>query len=258
MEKVDRRVFLKIASLSLFGLTTGGLFEILNPKDFNKINEAPLKKLKAKRWAMAIDLTTINESIIKNCISECHTIHNVPNIVDKQHEIKWIWQEKYCAVFNEGDRVFNLTTLYKNKNIPVLCNHCDNPPCVRVCPTKATFKRDDGIVVMDMHRCIGCRFCMAACPYGSRSFNWTDPRQYIEKINKKYPTREKGVVEKCDFCMERLDRGEMPVCVEESEGTIIFGDVGNKNSEIYDALSKRSFLRRKEYLGTRPQVFYLI
>jgi molybdopterin-containing oxidoreductase family iron-sulfur binding subunit len=257
MEKVDRRVFLKIASLSLFGLSAGGLFEIVNPEDF-KNNITSLKKLKAKRWAMAIDLTIINDGIIKNCINKCHFIHNVPNIGDKQHEIKWIWLEKYSTVFNEGDKNFNLTTLYKNKNIPVLCNHCDNPPCVRVCPTKATFKRDDGIVVMDMHRCIGCRFCMAACPYGSRSFNWTDPRPYIVKINKEYPTREKGVVEKCDFCMERLDKGEMPVCVEESEGTISFGDIGNKNSEIYNILSKRSFLRRKESLGSRPQVFYLI
>jgi molybdopterin-containing oxidoreductase family iron-sulfur binding subunit len=258
MDKIDRRLFLKIASLSILGVTAGSLLEVVNPKDFKDNSIEPLTKLKAKRWAMAIDLTAINEAIINNCINKCHVTHNVPNLRDKQHEVKWIWQEKYSAVFNEGDNDFNLTTLYKNKNIPVLCNQCDNPPCVRVCPTKATFSRDDGIVVMDMHRCIGCRFCMAACPYGSRSFNWTDPRPYIDKINEEYPTREKGVVEKCDFCMERLDRGELPICVEESKNTIIFGDIGNKNSEIYNILSRRTFLRRKEHLGTRPQIFYLI
>ena len=64
----------------------------------------------------------------------------------------------------------------------LLCNHCDNPPCVRVCPTKATFRQEDGIVMMDMHRCIGCRFCMAACPFGARSFNWKDPRPYIKEV----------------------------------------------------------------------------
>jgi Fe-S-cluster-containing dehydrogenase component len=91
----------------------------------------------------------------------------------------------------------------------VLCNHCENPPCVRACPTQATFKREsDGIVLMDFHRCIGCRFCMAACPYGSRSFNFRDPRPFIEEHQQSIPTRMKGVVEKCNFCAERLAVGE--------------------------------------------------
>ena len=101
----------------------------------------------------------------------------------------------------------------KEKNFLLFCNHCAKPACVRVCPTKATFKRKDGIVMQDMHRCIGCRFCMAACPFGARSFNWRDPRgkddkgqPFIkpEKENKEYPTRMIGVVEKCTLCTERL------------------------------------------------------
>ena len=85
---------------------------------------------------------------------------------------------------------------------------------MRACPTKATFKREsDGIVFMDFHRCIGCRFCMAACPFGARSFNFRDPRPFIAEINPEFPTRMKGVVEKCNFCAERLAEGQMPAVV---------------------------------------------
>lgn len=143
-------------------------------------------------------------------------------------------------------------------NLPRLCNHCDNPPCVRVCPTKATFKREDGIVMMDMHRCIGCRFCMAGCPYGSRSFNFQDPRPFIAEENPVYPTRMKGVVEKCTFCTERLAEGKMPACVEASEGKIVFGDLGDPDSEIRHILAENFTLRRKPDLGTSPSVFYII
>ncbi len=102
---------------------------------------------------------------------------------------------------------------FRQLRLPVFCNHCENPPCVRVCPTKATFQRADGIVMMDYHRCIGCRLCMAACPYGARSMNYRDPRPFIAKINPDFPTRTKGVVEKCNFCEERLAKGMLPACV---------------------------------------------
>ena len=99
---------------------------------------------------------------------------------------------------------------YRHKPVLLLCNQCDDPPCVRYCPTRATWKREDGIVMMDFHRCIGCRYCMAGCPYGSRSFNWRDPRPFIKKINLEFPTRTRGVVEKCNFCVERLAPGSHP------------------------------------------------
>src|SRR4030043_1550809 len=148
----------------------------------------------------------------------------------------------------------------KEKPMLVLCNHCDNPPCVRVCPTQATFKRaEDGIVMMDYHRCIGCRFCIAGCPYGARSMNYRDPRPFIKKLNPEFPTRTKGVVEKCNFCEERLGKGMMPACVEACpEKALVFGDLEDPRSEVRQLLSSRFAIRRKSELGTGPQIYYLV
>jgi ferredoxin len=103
--------------------------------------------------------------------------HNVPRYRARREEVKWIWE--YLAAFTGQEIQY---TPLINAPVLLLCNHCDNPPCVRVCPTQATWRRDDGIVMMDYHRCIGCRYCMAACPYGSRSFNWRDPRPHIKDL----------------------------------------------------------------------------
>jgi Fe-S-cluster-containing dehydrogenase component len=143
----------------------------------------------------------------------------------------------------------------------VLCNHCQNPPCVRVCPTKATYQRPDGIVMMDFHRCIGCRFCMAGCPYGSRSFNWRDPRGGLpaKMPNPAYPTRMKGVVEKCTFCSELLDKGEPPACVEAcTEKLLAFGDLHDPATAVRALLKEHYTIRRKPNLGTQPQVYYIV
>jgi molybdopterin-containing oxidoreductase family iron-sulfur binding subunit len=130
---------------------------------------------------------------------------------------------------------------------------------VRVCPTKATFKRkSDGIVLMDFHRCIGCRFCMAACPFGARSFNFRDPQKFINPINKKFPRRMKGVVEKCNFCAERLAVGQLPACVEASEGKLAFGDLYDPESEVRELIRTHYTIRRKQTLGTEPSVYYIV
>jgi len=108
-------------------------------------------------------------------IEACHKTHNVPHFEEKRHEIKWIWETHFHNAFPDSASRY-LSAEAEHRPYLVLCNHCENPPCVRACPTQATFKRaHDGIVMMDMHRCIGCRFCMAACPYGSRSFNFVEP-----------------------------------------------------------------------------------
>jgi len=213
----------------------------------------------AKRWGMVIDtrrFTTAQD--FQPLIDACHKIHNVPNIPGKQ-EVKWIWHDTFEHVFPHKHDEFQAHRV-EGRQYLLLCNHCDDPPCVRVCPTQATFKRDDGIVLMDMHRCIGCRFCMAACPFGARSFNFQDPRPFIkeEDQNREFPSRMKGVVEKCNFCAELLAVGKQPACVEASDGALIFGDLGDTDSEIRHVLHENYTIRRKPDLGTNPSVFYIL
>ena len=210
-----------------------------------------------KRWAMAVDLLGCTKrNGCTDCIEACHRVHNVPRIADARRQIRWIWTSSYEALFPEEPA--HLRDLM-GRQILALCNHCENPPCVAVCPTQATFQRDDGIVMMDYHRCIGCRYCMAACPYGARSFNWQDPRPFVQTIDKDYPTRTKGVVEKCNFCEERLGKGRLPACVEAcKEKCLTFGDLNDEASEIGRLLGGRYAVRRKPELGTRPKVLYLV
>jgi len=113
--------------------------------------------------------------------------------------------------------------------------------------------------MMDWHRCIGCRYCMAACPYGSRSFNWTDPRPNIARQDPDFPTRTKGVVEKCNFCDERLAKGKLPACVEACpQNAMYFGDLDAAGSEIRQLLESEYAIRRKPELGTKPEIFYIV
>jgi len=200
----------------------------------------------------------------EKCIHACHSIHNVPDYGNKKDEIKWIWIEKYENAFPEHSHYKRNEELHKMP-IMTMCNHCASPPCVRACPTQATFKNQDGIVMMDYHRCIGCRFCMAACPYGARSFNWRSPRgvdelgkPFIKRRNPDYPTRMRGVVEKCTLCNERLVHGLQPACVEASNGAMIFGDLNEPGSEINKVLKENFTIQRKPSLGTKPSVFYII
>jgi molybdopterin-containing oxidoreductase family iron-sulfur binding subunit len=201
----------------------------------------------------------LREAGCTDCVGACHLVHNVPDIGSRKEEVKWIWKERFEHAFPETEHEFMSADIL-HQDVLLMCNHCDNPPCVRVCPTQATWKREsDGIVMMDMHRCIGCRYCMAACPYGSRSFNWRDPRPSIAKIDEGFPTRTKGVVEKCNFCAERLARGTAPACVEACKaGALVFGDLDDESSEVRRLLKTHFNIRRKPGLGTEPEVFYLV
>ncbi|MCD6262612.1 MAG: 4Fe-4S dicluster domain-containing protein [Deltaproteobacteria bacterium] len=269
---VDRREFLKIAGASAV-LALGGkeVVDILVPGEV----EASMKDLpigQEKRWAMVVDTTKMDDNLIKRCQEVCHHIHNVPDLDSPKEEIKWIWEDDYEHTFPEQENEYVAEKIEK-RVFPLLCNQCTNPPCCRVCPTQATWQREDGIVLIDEHRCIGCRFCMAACPYGSRSFNWGDPRRVMEDdqlkklnpdfpANPDYPTRTKGVVEKCTFCEERLAEGKLPACVETAnkikKGALIFGDLADPQSEVRKVLRERYSIRRKPELGTGPNVYYII
>jgi len=210
----------------------------------------------SSRLSLVVDLDRCRSGC-RDCIDACHAAHNVPALPTPAHEVKWAWTEPFERAFPgeplEGGGLRALPVL-------VLCNHCDNPPCVRVCPAGATWKRPDGIVTIDMHRCIGCRYCMAACPYASRSFNWVDPRPHIASPDPAYPTRTKGVVEKCNFCEERLARHRKPACVDAcADGALSFGDWADHESEARRALGPgRHALRRQPELGTKPSVYYLL
>ncbi|MFH2047290.1 MAG: sulfate reduction electron transfer complex DsrMKJOP subunit DsrO [Pseudomonadota bacterium] len=264
----SRRKFLKIAGISALGLSATPVLDAfaIDIQDLDidnlivkSIDAAPKKEaLTAKRWGMVIDTRKIkSEHDLEPIIAACSKIHNIPVMENKRHEIKWIWEEEFKHAFP------NLENEYLNeriKHLPflVLCNQCKDAPCVRACPTKATFKREDGIVMMDFHRCIGCRFCMAACPYGSRNFNFRDPRPFIKENNKKFPTRTKGVVEKCNFCAERLAVGLQPACVEASNGIMAFGDLEDPGSNVRHLLKTNYTIRRKVALGTGPSIYYIV
>jgi len=254
---VTRREFLKISGLAIAGsLVAKPILNFLLHQKVSAQSTTDSLTVAKKRLALAIDLKacTAKDGCSK-CIDICNDIHNIPDFGEPKDEIKWIWTTPYQSAFGEAP----LNVDIASRPVIVTCNHCDNPPCVRVCPTKATFKRDDGIVMMDYHRCIGCRYCMAACPYGSRSFNWRDPRPSIKEINPDYPTRTRGVVEKCDLCVERLDQGLIPACVDVCpENAIFFGDMNDPSSEIQDVLQSRFSIQRKPELGTKPRIYYLV
>jgi len=258
---MDRRKFLKIAGATAAGVSAGstaGAMDLVLPRP--KSAAPATDALQAKQWAIVIDIPKLTEEVVEGVTEACRVAHNIPVIDNPRHEIKWIWEDEFENVF-PGQHNEHLNPETTRAPILTLCNHCEHPPCVRVCPTKATFQREDGIVLMDYHRCIGCRFCMAACPYGSRSFNFVDPRKYIDmdEVSSTFPTRMKGVVEKCNFCAERLAKGEPPACVEACEnGEILFGDLEDPDSEVSVALRKNYSIRRKPELGTQPCIYYII
>jgi molybdopterin-containing oxidoreductase family iron-sulfur binding subunit len=147
--------------------------------------------------------------------------------------------------------------------VPFMCQHCENPPCVKACPVGATYQREDGIVMQDPDLCIGCRTCMAACPYNAKVFNWSDPVKAVtfEDDHLGYATvaqRGRHVVEKCTFCVERLDAGELPVCVESCVAqTRTFGDLNDPDSEVSRLIRERNGFQIKSEFGTNPSVWYL-
>lgn len=242
-----RRCFLRMAGSAAAAAATGAALGCASPA------------AATRRWAMAIDVRKCLElDGCRACINACHQAHNVPAIPDRAHEVKWIWKEPFERTFAIEDPD-TVTAALRGREVLVFCNHCDNPPCVRVCPTQATWKRDDGVVAIDEHRCIGCRYCVAACPYGSRSFNFVDPRPFLVHTTSEYPTRTRGVVEKCNLCEERLAKGQPPACVRACPGgAMLFGDLRDPDSEIRKTLAARYSIRRKPELGTRPQVYYVI
>ena len=179
---------------------------------------------KGKHFVMVLDLRKCIGC--QACTSVCKVENNVP---DDQY--RTFVTETELGEFPDVRKGF----------LPQLCNHCENPACVPVCPTGATFKREDGIVVVDNTTCIGCGYCISACPYDKR---------YLNKRTK--------TADKCNFCAQRVDKGLLPACVETCiGGARVFGDINDKNSDVYKLIHNFSTNGLKEGQGTRPQVFYI-
>jgi Fe-S-cluster-containing dehydrogenase component len=273
----SRRKFLKLAGIS-------AIAGISAPTAFNSLltgeaiassggsGHGEAKAPTGKRYGFVVDVQKFakDKDLAQRCVNACHTTHNVPDFGkdNKKDEIKWIWTETFPHTFPDHSH-YKKNDQLEDLPIMTFCNHCNNPPCVRACPTKATFKNKDGMVLMDFHRCIGCRFCMAACPYGARSFNWRSPREmkadgetykFIRRPNPDFPTRMRGVVEKCNMCAERIAIGEQPACVDACRPTdgIIWGDLNDPNSEVSKVLKEKFTIQRKPALGTQPSIFYII
>lgn len=183
-------------------------------------SEASGDRYEKRRWAMYIDVSKCYGCMA--CVAACASENNVPIGSFRT------WIERH--VVGDGVIVF----------VPKQCNHCDNPPCVKPCPTGATFKRDDGLVLVNDDLCIGCGACIQACPYGAR-----------------YSNPIKGVADKCTFCDHRIYQGLLPACVEACPtGARVFGDVNDPGSVISRILAKTATQRLKLGTGAEPMIFY--
>ena len=204
--------------------------------------------LAGRKWGMVIDLTRCEPGCTA-CMDACRQENNVAFHDDERWDIHWIRR----ATIRPKDESSGL----EEKSVILMCNQCDNPPCAQVCPVQATYKREDGIVLVDHHRCIGCRYCMIACPYNARFFNYKENEEWP---NKEYPKRSHGVAESCHFCAHLIDHGGRPACVEACEGVgagaLIFGDLNDGDSEVARLVEEGSLKRIREDLGTEPKVYY--
>ncbi len=209
--------------------------------------------LKGRRWVMVIDLAKCRNA--RKCIAACQNAHDLRP--DQYH----------MAVLQMQD-----SPETPEYNMPKPCQHCDNPPCVSVCPVGATFKRQDGIVLIDNDRCIGCRFCMAACPYNARIFQWSEPKVSEEHKGKPYNVelnvpQKKGTISKCLFSADHLREDKLPYCTAACpNGVYWFGDENEdavtngttkETTRLSELLTKNGGFQLMPELGTKPRVYYL-
>ena len=245
-EKINRRGFLKAAAVTVtaaVGLQLGRKALASEP-----VGSSP------HQWAMVIDQSKCIGC--GYCTLACRAHNDVPP------DISW---NKVIPAGQVGE---------KEVFLPRPCQHCEHPPCVEVCMVGASYKRADGIVMMDYDRCIGCRYCEVACPYGARAFNWATfdgPNPAVPIWGEpEVPRRPRGVPEKCSFCSQRIDRGlamgltpgvdrrATPACVNACPvGARIFGDLNDPQSAVSQWLNENESYRLREDLGTGPRVYYL-
>ena len=305
---MDRRDVLKaVGGTFLAGASCATAFSFLIAKTSGKVRKPTggagddLASTEKTRCGMAIDLNKCNACHECNgtselpraladvpCVTACRKENNTyhgDEPEDRPYNIFWI---RRVQIAQEVDSESNHTT---GESEPVkkfailMCNHCDNPPCAQVCPVQATYRRDDGVVIVDHHRCIGCRYCMIACPYNARWFNFKENQIQITKDATgkiPQPKRSHGVAESCTLCAHRIgewvrERKEkkdepdwieknpapVPACVEacrspEVNGNaLVFGNLDDPESEISQLIANNAVKRIRDDLGTEPKVYYI-
>lgn len=198
----------------------------------------------------------------RKCAEACH-VENNHDRPSHQSYIRVFEMQKGGIDFEKGNATYDHPVPAKDKYyMPVQCQQCENPPCVKACPIEATWQESDGIVVVDYNWCIGCRYCEAACPYHARRFNWEKPQIPANEINPNQSylsnrVRPQGVMEKCTFCLHRTREGRLPACLEACPtGARVFGNVLDPDSEIRWVLENKRVFVLKEELGTKPRFYY--
>ncbi|MFH1766234.1 MAG: 4Fe-4S dicluster domain-containing protein [Gemmatimonadota bacterium] len=279
---LSRRKFVSVSAAAAAGfiLTSCGpkrLYEV--PPDRLKKAILKMEEEYAARLGMAVNISDaqaipgvefayaldISRCIgCRRCVYACVDENNQ----SRDPQLQWI---RVLSMDKEGGVDFSDSDPYYEPEevpeegrfyVPVQCQQCRNPPCTKVCPTGATWTEKDGIVVIDYDWCIGCRYCMAACPYGARHFNWGEPSIPHDELNPNMHylgnrPRPKGVVEKCTFCIQRTREGRYPACVEVYPvGARKFGNLLDPESEIRYILENKRILILKEELNTMPKFFY--
>ncbi len=224
-------------------------------------------------WGTAVDTQNEFAMVIdvgacigcRRCMWACKEENNVPDTISppwiEVFELKSgvsVTGHPSSQDLKEGCTSYTESPREGRRYLPVQCYHCDNPPCVKVCPTGATYKDKDGFVLMDYDRCIGCRICVAACPYSARRFNWFEPEMAQDEVNPLVSVRPAGVVEKCTFCVHRSRRGKLPRCVEVCPVQARrFGNINDPESEVSRILKSNLSFRLLEEVNTKPNIWYI-
>jgi molybdopterin-containing oxidoreductase family iron-sulfur binding subunit len=244
---MDRREFLTVAGgVVVAGASSAYAVRVLTTSSVE--TSSPQGPSTQRKWGMVINLDKCRKDCTA-CLDACRHENNVAHHDDPRWDVHWIRKATL-----RSEKAGQVT----EKPVLLMCNHCDKPPCAQVCPVQATYKRHDGIVIVDHHRCIGCRYCMIACPYNARYFNLKESEEWP---NKDFPKRSHGVAEACTLCAHRLEVGQPPACVETCAkigvGALTVGDLNDPDSDVSRLIATNSTKRIREDLGTEPKVHYI-
>lgn len=277
MSKTSRREFLKkIGVIGVFvalNNVASDMKRVATPLIRKSIGTVYPKAVKGASFGMMIDVGACIGC--RRCQHACILENNIPDEPSNMHWID-VFEMRNQHPISEVENIPPVDANLDYTDAPTPdhwylsfnCFHCDNPPCTKVCPTGATYKDEDGLVLINYDICIGCRYCMAACPYNARRFNWWQPQHppsrvnpidgSIVTLNEDVPLRPRGVTEKCTFCVHRIRTGKgVPKCVEVCPVKARhFGDFNDPNSEVSTLLKTVRTMRMRENLGTRPKLYY--